>query len=199
MPLPPRFAWTVDEAAARLDRAPADVIGYAIQGKLELVASLPPWETAAGDGFGLTVIPPEAVLTMFRRDGAGPRHAMVFHVGKPDAGGDWHRLTNPAEGIRIERADLLVTAAQLDRFEEDHDLRKRPCARGGSSAIWDWEAFWIAVIRRVHNHGLPENQRALTLEMQEWFARRSPDGGSPDESTIGKKIREVWKALREDE
>ena len=78
MPLPPRFAWTVDEAAARLDRAPADVIGYAIQGKLELVASLPPWETAGGEGYGLTAIPPEAVLTMFRRDGTGPRQAMVF-------------------------------------------------------------------------------------------------------------------------
>lgn len=199
MPLPPRFAWTVDEAAARLDRAPADVIGYAIQGKLELVTSLPPWETAGREGYGLTAIPPEAVLTMFRRDGTGPRQAMVFHVRAPDSGDDWKRISSPAGGFCIERADILVLAAHLDRFEEEHDLTRRPSARGGKAASWDWDAFWVAVIRRVHNHGLPESQRALALEMQEWFARRGPDGNAPDESTISKKIREVWKVLRDDE
>lgn len=194
---PPRFAWTVEEAAARLDRAPADVIGYAIQGKLELMASLPPWETAGGNGFGLMEIPPEAVLTMFRRDGTGPGQATIFHIRK--AGGDWQRLSHPADGICIERQDVLIRAAHLERFEEAHGMVNRPAYRSGRPIAWDWEAFWIAVLRRIHNHGLPPTQRELTLEMQDWFARRSADGSAPDESTIAKKIRDVWKALHDDE
>lgn len=198
MSLPPRFAWSIYEIAARWGCMPADVVGWAVTDKLELVTALPPCRTETGEHIGMAVIPAECLMAMFRRDGSGPRTTTIHRIRQTDPGSSWERVKEPEAGIVIHAADVMITNAVMERFEEEHGMTRRPSTRGGSTATWDWEAFWLAVVRRIHNYGLPPTQRELTLEMQDWFARRSSDGRAPDESTIGKKIREIWKQLHDE-
>lgn len=178
---------------------PADIIGWAVANKLELVTVLPPCKTEDGDHLGIVAVSPACLMPMFRRDGSGPAQHVIYGIRAVGSGRPFKALTEPAEGIVVHAADIMITTEELERFEEEHGIIKRPAPRGGGNARWDWEAFWLAVLRRVHNHGLPETQRALALEMQEWFARRHPNGDAPEERTIMRKLSEMWRELREDE
>lgn len=173
---------------------PADIVGWAMAEKLELVAAIPPSATNGGEIAGLVAMPPERLAAMFRRDGGSPPELRVFRVRAAGTEGEWLRLQSP-EGVVVHAADIMIKADEVERFEDDHGLSKRQ--RGGSAARWDWEAFWLQVTCRIHNHGLPETQRELVLEMVDWFSRRSDKGDAPDESTIRRKIAQLWKELRD--
>lgn len=194
MPLPPRFAWTMVEAAARWGCMPADIVGWAISGRLELVSAIRAVSVATKEVSGLVVLPPEDLMTMFRRDGSGRPSTRVRRIRYPGET-DWLRITDPGDGILIEAADVMITAIELERFEEEHSLTRRT-APGGSASKWDWDGFYTALIRRIHNDGLPDTQRELVSEMQTWFERRSETGDAPDESTIRRKISALWNELR---
>lgn len=175
---------------------PADIIGWALAGKIELVASFPPITVGGHECCGMMAIPPECVAAMFRRDGTGPMSKNVFRVRPPEAPEGWQRIQNPADGVEIHAADIMITAAQVEQFEDEHSLTKRT-APGGRAPRWDWDAFYQALIRRIHNHGIPETQRELEMEMLSWFERRSDNGDAPDERTIRRKISDVYRELRE--
>lgn len=175
---------------------PADILGWAIAGKLEIVASFPPITAGGHDRCGMMAIPPECVVAMFRRDGTGPSSKKVYRVRSCEASEEWQRIQHPPDGVEIHAADLMITAAQVERFEDEHSLTKR-VAPGGRAPRWDWDAFYTALIRRIHNHGVPETQREMVMEMVDWFERRSDNGDAPDERTIARKISEVWRELRE--
>lgn len=199
MSLPPRYAWSIYEVSARWGCMPADIVGWAIAGKLELVTSVPFCTTGSKDYVGMAAIRAESLLPMFRRDGSGPRTVTIHHIKNPGDGGDWTRITAPSEGTEVHSADIMITTADIERFEDRHGMINRPViGRRGRSATWDWDAFWCQLMRRIHNYGLPATQRELTLEMQEWFSRRHPDGDMPDESTIGKKVRQAWKQIHDE-
>ncbi|HMQ92848.1 MAG TPA: hypothetical protein PKA33_17805 [Amaricoccus sp.] len=172
----------------------ADIVGWAITGRLDLVSAIRTVSANGQDVSGIVTLPPEDLLPMFRRDGSGPRSAAVRRV-RPPGSETWLRITDPANGIEIEAADVLITTADLERFEDDHSLAKRT-APGGSASRYDWDGFYTALIRRIHNDGLPDTQRELVVEMQGWFERRSKDGDAPDESTIRRKISALWNELR---
>ena len=177
---------------------PADIIGWAERGSLELLTSVPPCETEDGIHLGIVAISPACAMPMFRRDGSGPTRIKIYGMREAGSGKPFKALTQPATGLEVQAADIMITHEQVVQFEEDHGMVRRADPRGGKSARWDWEAFWLAVLRRVHNHGLPETQRALTQEMLDWFARRSPDGETPDERTVSRKVGEMWKQLRDE-
>lgn len=195
MSLPPRFLWTVAEAAARWTCMPADILGWAIAGRLELTCAIRTVSAGGQDVSGVVAIPPEDLAQMFRRDCSGPNAAIVRRVRDPGNGGAWLKITDPAGGIEIHSADVLITTRELEQFEEAHSLTRR-VAPGGGASRYDWDGFYTALIRRIHDNGLPDTQRELVSEMQGWFERRSKDGEAPDESTIRRKISALWNELR---
>jgi hypothetical protein len=177
---------------------PADIVGWAAAEMLEVITAVPPCRTEAGEHLGIVAVCPADIMPMFRRDGSGPRRKAIHGIRALASAGPFLTITTPFEGIEVDAADIMVTNATVERFEEEHDIVKRADARGGSAAKWDWEAFWRAVLRRVHNHGLPPTQRALAIEMQEWFMRRSDTGEAPDERTIMRKLSQMWRELDQD-
>lgn len=206
MALPRRFSWTISEAAARWGCMPADIIDWSLIGHVEIVTAIPTVITDHGEVAGLVVVPPEDLVRMFRRDGSGPRQATVRRIRRADprredhTGRDqeWMRITEPGGGVTLEPADLIITHDEMDRFEEAHELAPRQKNYQGGATKWDWEGFYTALIRRIHEHGLPEQQKDLVNEMLGWFERRSDTGEAPDISTIRKKIAGIWRELRED-
>ncbi|WP_445803076.1 hypothetical protein [Yoonia sp.] len=60
-----------------------------------------------------------------------------------------------------------------------------------------WDGMYIFLIRRVHEHGVPETQAEWVGEVQEWFVKKSESGEVPDERTIRRRLTPIWKALRE--
>jgi hypothetical protein len=109
---------------------------------------------------------------------------------------DWQIVTKPAKGIPVALADLVIMAGDAHRFEEECDLLRRPAAHIGSTTNYDWDGMYIALIRRVHEHGVPPTQAEWVGEVQEWFVSQSETGKVPDERTIRRRITPIWKALR---
>lgn len=197
MALPRRFLWSISETAVRWGCVPADIIDWCLLDHLEISTVVSRVRTDAGEIGGLMVVPAENFARMFRRDGTGPRSAAVHRLRRRGHGQDWHRILEPADGLVLEAADLVLTSDAVDRFEEKHDLgRQRSRNYQGTASKWDWEGFYTALIRRVHAHGLPEHQKDLVNEMLDWFERRSETGEAPDISTIRKKVAAVWRELR---
>lgn len=198
MALPRRFSWHIAEAAARWGCYPADIIDWSLRGDLEICTALPTVITTHGEVSGLVVVPPEDFVRMFRRDGSGPKVATVRRVRRLGPDEDWMRITEPPTGIALEAADLTITQNEMDRFEEAYELAPKPKIIAGGGPKWDWEGFYTALIRRIHDHGLPEQQKDLVEEMLGWFERRNDAGEAPDISTIRKKIASVWREIRTD-
>jgi hypothetical protein len=64
----------------------------------------------------------------------------------------------------------------------------------GAPPRYDWDTFFGALARRIHDNGLPSTQAELFREMLEWFQTRH-DEHAPDESTVRRKIAVVWREL----
>jgi hypothetical protein len=60
---------------------------------------------------------------------------------------------------------------------------------------YDWDSFYAALTRRIHEHGVPETQAELVREMLTWFERRVNDA-APDESTVRRKVAVVWREMK---
>ena len=114
-------------------------------------------------------------------------------------------VEEPAEGIVIGLSDLVVTRTERDRFEAVHGLngvspakkgKVVPTAgtRGGPGAPprHDWDGFWIAVCRYIHDNGWPETQAALVRNLMDRLVTDSDT--APDESTVRKKVSRLWRS-----
>ena len=55
---------------------------------------------------------------------------------------------------------------------------------------------YVTMIQRIHEHGLPATQAELIGELQEWFGNVAENSDVPDESTIRRRLRPFWRALR---
>lgn len=205
MALPARSFYSVHEAAARWDTMAADVVGWAIEGRIALSATLPPVQGAGRTIAGLVEIAATDVYALFRRDGSGPASVMIRRIRDADRQGeDWVWITDPADGVPITPWDVLISRREIMRFEAAHELitmqeRQAASRRSGPGrpAAHDWDGFYIALCKRIHEFGLPERQADLIRDMQEWFdSRASGVDGAPDESTIRRKVQAVWYALQ---
>ena len=67
--------------------------------------------------------------------------------------------------------------------------------RGGRYAEYDWDAFWVELHGRVHEHGLPEIQARLVEEMLQWF--RDTYNREPAESEVQKRISWVYHRIND--
>ncbi len=100
----------------------------------------------------------------------------------------------------IAAADVLVRRCEVERFEAQHGINDGRAADGrrrggpGVPPRHDWDGFYGALARRIHEHGIPATQAELVREMLSWFESRS-DKEPPDESTVRRKITAVWREL----
>ena len=99
----------------------------------------------------------------------------------------------------IKITDLMLLAEEVQKFEDERDLLRRPAGSAGSAPRYDWEGMTIMLFRRVNEQGVPATQAELIAEVQDWFAQNSPNGEIPEESTTRKKVAPIWRALRERE
>lgn len=204
MSLPPRSFHAIQEIAIRWAATPTDIVGWAIENLLAISTALPPVETTPGRRIsGLAEIAGEDIYPLFRRDGQAAPAVAITRVRQGGAD-DWEWISRPAEGVAIAAMDVLVARAEVERFEHAHGLfapapagegaaQRRRAPGPGAPVRYDWDAFYAALARRVHDYGIPETQAELTREMLNWFDGR--DDTAPDESTIRRKVAVVWREL----
>jgi hypothetical protein len=196
MSLPPRAFFSLTEAAARWGCTPADIAGWALAGRLEIVTGIPPVQCGSETIAGVVAVPASDILPVFRQCHPRPSRwkvRRIREIGKTD----WRLITAPKKGVPIVAEDLVISAAEVARFEDDHELVRRSHAGTGPAAKYDWDAFHLAVIVHLHEHGLPETQNEFVGLMQDWFVRHSETGEAPDQSTIRKRISPIWRSLRD--
>jgi hypothetical protein len=105
---------------------------------------------------------------------------------------DW----NGYRTLAVEYGDLVVTRIEMERFEKAQGMTfaEDAAPRRGAPPKFDWDSFWVEVCRVVHEDGLPRTQTELVGRMAAWFDVH--DRSSPDESTIKKKLKPLWHAIR---
>jgi hypothetical protein len=206
MSLPPRSFYSLTEVAVRWSVMPFDVIGWSTDGLLALSIALPPVKTGASETLsGLADVEAPHLLPLFRRDGVPSPTVAIRRVKGGEGSPCW--IVEPMEGIAITAADVLVRRAEVERFEQQYEFfnrlhvptngaatAARPRGGPGVPPRHDWDAFYAALTRRIHEHGVPKTQAELVREMLAWFEARDLDH-APDESTIRRKITPVWREL----
>ena len=195
MALPPRAFFTLHETASRWGCTIADIAGWAAVGKLDIVTGIPLAICGTEKVSGKVIVSPMDMLPLFRRSGTGPTSIKLLRV-KPDPGADWIYVTEPANGVEVSIADLLIGGQDVLRFEDEYDLLRRIGGGTGALSPYDWEGMYVAMVKRIHEHGLPATQTELIGELQEWFGNVAESGDVPDESTIRRRLRPFWRALR---
>lgn len=195
MALPPRVYFTLHEAAARWDCTLADIAGWASVGRFDIVTAIAPVTAGMKKVSGFVAVSVTDILHMFRRCGTGPTVSRLWQV-RPLDQTEWVHLPEHRTGIEVTLADLLIMAEEVRRFETDCDLLRRPASHIGSTARYDWDGMYIALMVRIHDQGLPATQAEWLGEVQDWFVATSESGEVPDERTIRRRLTPIWKALR---
>jgi hypothetical protein len=138
------------------------------------------------------------LMPLFRRCGTGPTEGLVRRIMTSEKG-QWQIITDPVGGVTVAVADMMIMADEVHAFEEENDMVRRVAAGPGAATPYDWEGMNIALIVRIHDHGLPATQAELVAEMQDWFADRSDGKKMPDSRSIRRRITPIWRALRREE
>lgn len=192
MSLPKRALFALSEAAARWGCQVADIAEWALSGHLEITVVIPPTCFEGEVLSDLVVIAPGDIMAMFRRCGTGPREGIIRRA-RALGGSEWRHIPPPAPGLTVTREDLMLSAAAVARFEEEHGVFRRVNPNVGKGH--DWEGFYGALIVRLFQRGLPEKQADLVGEMLDWFIANSTDGDAPDESTVRKRVSPILRML----
>lgn len=198
MPLPPIAFYSIYEISARWGCHPADVVGWAAAGHLQVLAGIAQVHCGDETVAGLVEVPIAELMPMFRRYGPSDEHARLKRV-LPPGSKTWLNVTDPVDGLSIRSSDLLLAAGAVQLFEEERDLLRRPAATKGSSPRYEWDAMYAWLFWFAHEKGLPETKAALVALVQEWFVQNSRSGEVPDESTIRKRLEALWRKLRGEE
>lgn len=199
MPFPPKPFHSIGEVASRWQIDPFVIVGWAIEGRLALSAAMPEVETTEGRrAAGLLCVAGEDVFALF--DGEAIVRVRRFRI---DPRAAWETIASPPDGVAIRAAGVVVARTEAERFERAHRLFQgftQPSApetpsasRVGAPARYDWDAFGVALARRVFDHGMPESQGELVRDMIEWFA--TSHGVTPDESTVRRRVQAAWREL----
>lgn len=196
MSLPPRAFYSLTEVAVRWDCAAADIAEWAATDRLTLVTSIASVICGKEPVSGIVEVGAADMMRMFRRHGPSKKECRVYRIRQPGHT-EWQCINDPADGVLIKRSDLMLMADEVHRFEDDRGLLRRPAQSPGAVPRYDWEGVNIMLIQRINDHGLPATQGELISEVQDWFAKNSPTGDIPEESTTRKKIAPIWRALRE--
>ena len=195
MALPARVYLTLHETSARWGCNIADIAGWADAGRFRILTGIT--AVRCGDEViaGKVTLSPMELMPLFRRCGTGPSEGIMRRI-QPAGRQDWLLITDPACGITVAVADMVIMAEEVHAFEDENDMIRRVAAGPGVSTSYDWEGMNIALIVRIFDHGLPDSQADLVAEMQEWFADRSDGKKMPDSRSIRRRITPIWRALQ---
>ena len=146
----------------------------------------------------MVVLSPMELLPLFRRCGTGPSEGVMRRI-QPLGRQDWLLITDPAGGIPVAIADMMILAEEVQTFEEENEIVRRVASGPGATSPYDWEGMMVALILRIHDHGFPPTQAELIAEMQEWFADQTDGKKMPDSRSIRRRITPIWKAVRRED
>lgn len=195
MALPPRTHYTLHEVTARWGCNIADVAGWADADRFRILTGITLVQCGDETVAGKVLLSPMELLPLFRRCGTGPTEGAVRRIQVPGRQ-EWLQITDPVGGVMVAIADMLVPSEEVHAFEDENDMVRRVTSGPGATTPYDWEGMNLALIRRIHDDGLPATQAELIAEMQDWFADQSDGERIPDSRTIRRRITPVWKALR---
>lgn len=196
MTLPTRAFFSVNEFCARLECSHADVAAWSVSGLFPIFTGISPVLCGLQPVAGIVAVNAADMMKMFRRHGPCDEDCRVIRV-RPEGSTEWLHITDPAGGVVVKLADLLLMAEDVRKFEDDPDRRHRPGSKPGAGTRFDWEGATLMLFCRFNDRGIPSTQTELIAEVQDWFAQNSPTGEIPEESTTRKKIAPIWRALRE--
>lgn len=194
MAFPARALFTVLEVSVRWTCSQTQIVDWAISDEIDLVAGFGQVKLGDECAAGLLSVSGSEVRPLFRPFGAAAKKVYVKQARMPKAVG-WLAITFPARGVRFTASDIMITADEIDRFEAAHDINRTRGAGPGAPGKYDWDGFYVALMKRIHDLGFPGTQTALIVEMQEWFIANSQHGSAPDESTIRQRVKVVWREL----
>jgi hypothetical protein len=174
----------------------ADISGWSTAGQLDVITGIPP--TFCGDTrvAGTVVICTMDIVPMFRRCGTGPKNAQLLRLRTEDAT-DWLFVTEPAEGVDVSVADLLLRGKQVLKFEDTHDLLRRISGGTGSASPYDWDGMTKAFLVRIHVRGIPATKAEMIGDIQDWFVAHTKGDDIPSERSIRRHVDDLWKMLTE--
>jgi hypothetical protein len=198
MALPPRVFFTLHEASARWGCNIADGAGWADTGRFQILTGIAAVSCGEEIIAGKVVLSPMELLPLFRRCGTGPSEGVMRRI-QPLGRKDWLLITDPAGGIPVGLADMMILAEEVHAFEEENDMVRRVASGPGAATSYNWEGMMVALILRIHDHGFPPTQAELIAEMQEWFADQTDGKKMPDSRSIRRRITPIWKAVRREE
>jgi hypothetical protein len=75
-------------------------------------------------------------------------------------------ITDPAGGVEVSIADLLISGQQVYRFEDKNQMFHRVSGSTGSVSPYDWEGMLQALVLRIYERGLPASQGELVSDLQ---------------------------------
>lgn len=196
MPLPARTFYTLTDAAIKWDCLPSNIVGWAAVGKLEIVVSIS-YAVAEGKPMaGLMAVPGEDLLPLFRKgaeNSEGQQQVTLRRIRPPKSKSkSWIFFDTPEQGIAITVDDILILQEEYEAFSKQIGTG---LPRKYAAPKYDWDAMYVALIKRIHLEGLPATKTALLKEMQDWFSRNSEDGEFPDERTMRARIYPVFEAI----
>ena len=194
MAFPAQVFYSILEVSVRWGCSVTQVVNNAIADELDLVTGVSQIMLGEECVAGLISVPGCEVRPLFRPFGKGAKKIYLTQA-RLTPNEPWRTITKPARGVRLTAADIMITAKEIDRFEEDHGIGRTRSVGPGAPLKYDWDGFYVAVLKRIYSNGFPARQRDLVVEMQEWFIANSADGDAPDESTIRRRIQAVWKEL----
>lgn len=208
MPLPPRSFHPLADVAIRWGVTPPVIVDWAIEGKIALSAVLPLVETKQDRPVeGLVEICSQDIYRLFDT-GAKKTSSVRIQRFRRRARARWEKIVSPAEGIELTASGVVITRAEVERFERacglvGHHLQPATTpigraydedfGRAGAPSRYDWDAFAGAVARRVHDEGMPASQNELIRDMLDWFG--TTFGAVPDERTVRRRVQALWPVL----
>ncbi len=204
MRLPTRAFWTIEEVAARCYCWPVDIIGFAAAGHINLSASIPAVSAGAERLIGIVTLPATDLGPLLWPNANADTEVRIHRVKRSPGDACWHWITEPQDGILVRRHHIFVMAVEAERFTIAHqEARPHPpimahTAPEGREDGYDWCGLTLFLFKRVHYHGIPTSQAEMVRECEAWFARRSPTGDAPDESSIRRHVRPIWRTLQDE-
>lgn len=204
MRLPTRAFWTIEEVAARCYCWPVDIIGFAAAGHINLSASIPAITAGAERLIGIVTLPATDLGPLLSPSADADTAVRIHRVKRSSGDACWHWITEPHEGILLPRHQIFVMTEEAERFRAAHGEARHHSPNGaftaqqGNEDRYDWHGLTLYLFKRVHYHGIPSSQAEMVRECEAWFGRRNPTGEAPDESSIRRHVRPIWRTLQDE-
>ena len=195
MALPRRAFYSLNEVTARWDCALTDIAGWAAVGYFDVVTGIRRALCGSRAFAGFVSVSVADILPLFRQHGYSQSSGRLQNI-RSAGETDWCFITDPEDGFEVTLVDLMIRGEDVQRFEDQHDLLRRPVANIGASPRYNWDDAFLAEILRVHEQGVPATQAEWIGRIQEWFAMNTESGDVPDERTIRRRLSPAWKMLR---